>query len=134
REVFLAELLQHRPALTRAPAAPPPVRPPLVFYFEKLIPRTTAAIVITLSAALLGTLLTTRVIVLDEGTSRRSVAASRDDDRPERAGRSPMLAEAAPARDVTPAALVAKPAMATPPPSGDSVRLGEACRCVRSDS
>jgi hypothetical protein len=66
RELFLAELVQHRPALTRAPAAPPPARPPLVFYFEKLIPRTTAAIVITLSAALLGTLLTTRVIVFDE--------------------------------------------------------------------
>ncbi|MES1187773.1 MAG: hypothetical protein ABUL60_28400 [Myxococcales bacterium] len=132
REVFLSELLQHRPALTRAPAAPPPARPPLVFYFEKLIPRTTAAIVITLSAALLGTLLTTRVIVLDEGTSRRSVPAARDDERRERLEPPPSEPAAAPA--VATAGLVKKAAPAAPPPTGDFVRLGEPCRCVRSDS
>lgn len=131
REVFLAELQQHRPGLTRAPAAPAPARPPLVFYFEKLIPRTTAAIVITLSAALLGTLLTTRVIVLDEGTSRRSLPA-RDDERLERPAR-PALDDAPPA---APASTARKPApvASAPPPSGDTVRLGESCRCVRSDS
>lgn len=133
REVFLAELLQHRPALTRAPAAPPPVRPPLVFYFEKLIPRTTAAIVITLSAALLGTLLTTRVIVLDEGTTRRSAGVARDDERPAPPARQQPEPDGA--RPVAPAGLVSKPAASSaPPPSGDVVRLGEACRCVRSDS
>jgi len=136
REAFLAELALHRPALTRAPAAPPPARPPLVFYFEKLIPRTTAAIVITLSAALLGTLLTTRVIVLDEGTTRRPAAAASDDDRPER--RERQLPEPDRARAVAPAGLVSKPLASSvpsaPPATGDSVRLGEACRCVRSDS
>jgi hypothetical protein len=130
RELFLAELSRYRPAVTRAAAAPPPPRPPLVFYFERLLPRTTAAIVITLSAALLGTLLTTRVIVLDEGTSRRAPARSAaDEDSPEPAAPSPprVLAAAAPA---TGAPKPAEPA----PPSGDSVRLGEACRCLRSDS
>ncbi len=137
REVFLAELALHRPALTRAPKAPAPPRPPLVFYFERLLPRTTAAIVITLSAALLGTLLTTRVIVLDEGTTRRAERstghdATRDDGR--EPGSPPP--ESSPAA-IAPAALVSKPSKPTAPaapPSGDAVRLGESCRCVRSDS
>ncbi len=132
REAFLAELALHRSALTRAPPAPRPARPPLVFYFERLLPRTTAAIVITLSAALLGTLLTTRVIVLDEGTTRRPERpAARDDGSEERP--VPRLREQ-PAAAVAPAALVSKPAAPATPPSGDSVRLGESCRCVRSDS
>ncbi len=131
REVFLAELAVHRPALTRAPPAPPPARPPLVFYFERLLPRTTAAIVITLSAALLGTLLTTRVIVLDEGTTRRAERPANRDQDAERA--APRSREQAPAA-VAPAALVSKPAAPATPPSGDAVRLGEPCRCVRSDS
>src|SRR5262249_55560906 len=81
--------------------------------------------------ALLGTLLTTRVIVLDEGTTRPSARAARaqvDDDEP--------LGEPPPRR-TAPASLAsstAKPAPTEPPPSGDSVRLGDACRCVRSDS
>jgi hypothetical protein len=129
RELFLADLLPYRPALTRAPATAPPPRPPLVFYFERILPRTTAAIVITLSAALLGTLLTTRVIVLDEGTSRRVPANLRPNER--------ELEEREPAR-ISPASLPAPPApaapAAAPPPSGDRVELGAACRCVRSDS
>ena len=136
REMFLAELARFRPAFTRAPAAPPPARPPLVFYFERLIPRTTAAIVITLSAALLGTLLTTRVIVLDEGTSRRSArAAERGDD--ERDELAPAAREPGAAAAVAPAAPKSKaPATPspTPPPTGNAVQLGESCRCVRSDS
>jgi len=133
REVFLAELLQHRPELTRAPAAPPPARAPFVFYFEKMIPRTTAAIVITLSAALLGTLLTTRVIVLDEGTSRRE-PRERDDERQERPARRQAEPDDSPAPAAASTLRKVAPPAAAPPPSGDSVRLGEACRCVRSDS
>jgi len=133
RELFVAELARYRPALTRAPAAPPPARPPFVFYFERLIPRTTAAIVITLSAALLGTLLTTRVIVLDEGTTRRPAAArdGRDEEQGERAA-SAREPEAAPA--VAPATQLRKAPEAAPPPAGDAVRIGESCRCARSDS
>lgn len=126
RELFLAELMPYRPSLTRAPAAAPPARPPLVFYFERILPRTTAAIVITLSAALLGTLLTTRVIVLDEGTSRR--APRREMDEEFEAPR-PRVAPAS-----FPAATPSVAKVEAPPPSGDSVRLGESCRCVRSDS
>ena len=135
REAFLAQLAMHRPALTRAPAAPPKALPPFVFYFERLIPRTTAAVVITLSAALLGTLLTTRVIVLDEGTSRRERSSGRDAPE-ERAPRA--LPEEAAEKSVASAVLRNPPtspaAGAPPPPAGDAVRLGEACRCVRSDS
>ncbi|HYP91275.1 MAG TPA: HEAT repeat domain-containing protein [Polyangiaceae bacterium] len=130
RELFLAELALRHPALTRAPAPPAPPRPPLVFYFERLLPRTTAAIVITLSAALLGTLLTTRVIVLDEG-GRAPVAARRaseDDSFEAPPPRRPAPPAAAPADSIS------KPAAAEAPPAGDAVRLGEACRCVRSDS
>ena len=131
RELFLAEL---SPFLTvaRAPAAAPPPRPPWLFYFERLLPRTTAAIVITLSAALLGALLTTRVIVLDEATTQRPARAARptDDfaaDVPAvRAARPPIGASATTA----PAATATTPT----PPSGDAVRLGESCRCSRSDS
>jgi hypothetical protein len=128
RELFLAELARYRPAITRAAPAPPPPRPPLVFYFERLLPRTTAAIVITLSAALLGTLLTTRVIVLDEGTSRRA-------PRPPEERNADEPAEPTPPR-VLAAGTTAPPkvAEAPPPPAGDSVRLGESCRCARSDS
>ncbi|HVY28212.1 MAG TPA: hypothetical protein VHB79_16760 [Polyangiaceae bacterium] len=136
REVFLSELLPYRPALTRAPAAAPPPRPPLVFYFERLLPRTTAAVVITLSAALLGTLLTTRVIVLDEGTTRRDPRpALRDEPERSRPAREPDADEASlrAAAATAPASLTAR-AAAAPPPSGDSVRLNESCRCVRSDS
>jgi hypothetical protein len=132
REVFLAELALHRPALTRAPKAPPPARPPLVFYFERLMPRTTAAIVITLSAALLGTLLTTRVIVLDEGTTRRAERSTPRDGSEER-----LTPREPPPAAIAPAALVSKPSKPSAPaapPSGDAVRLGEPCRCVRSDS
>lgn len=129
REAFLGELSLYRPALTRAPPPPAPPRPPLVFYFERMLPRTTAAIVITLSAALLGTLLTTRVIVFDEGGARPARAAQRPlDDEPLEAPR-PRRAAPAPAAD---SAVLAT--SAPPPPSGDAVRLGEACRCVRSDS
>jgi hypothetical protein len=135
REMFVAELSRFRPAFTRAPAAPPPARAPLVFYFERLMPRTTAAIVITLSAALLGTLLTTRVIVLDEGTSRRSARSTAEragDPRDEPA--LPVAArEPAAAAAVAPAALKSKEP-APPPPAGNAVQLGESCRCVRSDS
>jgi hypothetical protein len=134
REAFLAELAMHRPALTRAPAAPPKALPPFVFYFERLIPRTTAAVVITLSAALLGTLLTTRVIVLDERTSRRERSAGRDAPE-ERAPRA--LPEEATEKSVASAVLrnpPTSPAAGAPLPAGDAVRLGEACRCVRSDS
>ena len=135
-EAFLSQLSLYRAALTRAPAAPPPARPPLVFYFEKLIPRTTAAVVITLSAALLGTLLTTRVIVLDEGTSRRSERSQgRATDLEERL--EPASPEQAPEKSVAPAVLskpAAPAAVPPPPPAGDAVRLGGACRCVRSDS
>lgn len=138
RELFVAELSRFRPAFTRAPAAPPPARPPLVFYFERLIPRTTAAIVITLSAALLGTLLTTRVIVLDEGTSRRSarVGSEPADDASDESA-PPVAARGPEAAAVAPAALKSKAAVApspTPPPAGNAVQLGETCRCVRSDS
>ena len=137
REVFLAELALHRPALTRAPPAAPPARPPLVFYFERLLPRTTAAIVITLSAALLGTLLTTRVIVLDEGTTRRAErSTSRDDGREDNRDERPTPREPSPAA-IAPAGLASKPSKPSAPaapPSGDAVRLGEPCRCVRSDS
>jgi hypothetical protein len=134
REVFLAELGRFRPSLTRAPAAPAPARPPLVFYFERMIPRTTAAIVITLSAALLGTLLTTRVIVLDEGTSRRSPrAADAHDDSAARRVAPPSDTDAVNAA-TAPAIAKSAPKIAAPPPSGDAVRLGGACRCVRSDS
>jgi hypothetical protein len=130
REAFLAELVRYLPAVTRAPAAAPPPRPPLVFYFERLLPRTTAAIVITLSAALLGTLLTTRVIVLDEGTSRREARPARDERE-----REPVELPAPRAAAATaPASLTENVASAAPPPSGDAVRLGESCRCVRSDS
>jgi len=135
REAFLSQLAMYRPALTRAPAPPPPARPPLVFYFERLIPRTTAAVVITLSAALLGTLLTTRVIVLDEGTSRRSARSDERDERDERGRRSPVDETAE--KPVAPAALHSPStgkAAPPPPPAGDVVRLGESCRCVRSDS
>lgn len=130
RELFLAELLPYQPALERAPAAAPPPRPPLVFYFERMLPRTTAAIVITLSAALLGTLLTTRVIVLDEGTSRRAprAAAQGELESPEPA--PPRVAPASAPR----AAASAAERPPAPPPSGDTVRVGEACRCARSDS
>jgi hypothetical protein len=134
REAFLAQLAMYRPALTRAPAAPPKALPPFVFYFERLIPRTTAAVVITLSAALLGTLLTTRVIVLDEGTTRRSQRSTARDAPEERAPRPPEQAAEA---SVAPAALRNPPtsqAAVAPPPTGDAVRLGETCRCVRSDS
>ncbi len=129
RELFLAELSRYRPAVNRPAPTPAPPRPPLVFYFERLLPRTTAAIVITLSAALLGTLLTTRVIVLDEGTTRRAPARhSAEEDATEQAE--------PPAPRVLAAATTAapKPAEAAAPPAGDSVRLGETCRCVRSDS
>jgi hypothetical protein len=129
RELFLAELSSFRPAVARVAPAPPAPRPPLVFYFERLLPRTTAAVVITLSAALLGTLLTTRVIVLDEGTSRRAPARqSVEEDAPE------------PPEPVAPSVLAAAttappaPAEVAAPPSGSSVRLGESCRCARSDS
>ena len=131
RERFLSELSLYRPTLTRGPAAPPPPRPPLVFYFERLLPRTTAAIVITLSAALLGTLLTTRVIVLDEGTTRRPAAVAADGEREPPPQRQQFRIE----QPTAPASSSEKTApAATPPPSGSSVRLGEACRCVRSDS
>lgn len=135
REAFLGQLSLYRAAPTRAPAAPPPARPPLVFYFEKLIPRTTAAVVITLSAALLGTLLTTRVIVLDEGTTRRSERSSGRATEPEERLEPAPLEQAA-ETSVTPAVLSksASKAASAPPPAGDAVRLGEACRCVRSDS
>jgi hypothetical protein len=133
RELFLSELMPYRPSLIRAPAAAPPPRPPLVFYFERLLPRTTAAIVITLSAALLGTLLTTRVIVLDEGTTARPARKAASDELERDEPREPSHREATP---TTPASLSQKPSTvpAAPPPSGDAVRLGEACRCVRSDS
>ena len=132
RERFLSELSLYRPMLTRGPAAALPARPPLVFYFERLLPRTTAAIVITLSAALLGTLLTTRVIVLDEGAPRRPArAALADDEREPPPQRQRLSSEPSTA----PASLSAKPAAASsPPPTGNGVRLGDACRCVRSDS
>lgn len=132
RELFLAELALHRPALTRSPAAAAPARAPLVFYFERLIPRTTAAIVITLSAALLGTLLTTRVIVLDEGTTRRPERPLRDGEPSERTPSPVPTPPAAPA--LAPAALDRKAAAPAAAPAGDAVRLGESCRCVRSDS
>lgn len=132
REAFLAELSRFRPPVTRTPAAAPPPRPPLVFYFERLLPRTTAAIVITLSAALLGTLLTTRVIVLDEGTSRREARPARDEREREREPAEPPAPRAAAA--TAPASLTENVANAAPPPSRDAVRLGESCRCVRSDS
>lgn len=129
RERFLAELSPYC-ALTRAPAAPPPPRPSLTFYFERLLPRTTAAIVITLSAALLGTLLTTRVIVFDEGGARPRAARSPADDDPLLDAPPPP-----PRRAVAPAAAsTAKAPAPEPAPSGDTVRLGDACRCVRSDS
>jgi hypothetical protein len=130
RELFLAELMPFRPTFTRAPAASPPARPPWLFYFERVLPRTTAAIVITLSAALLGALLTTRVIVLDEGTTRRPVrAAATTDDLPERPS------EPRPRAVLSTAAIAATTAAAQPaPPAGDAVRLGEACRCPRADS
>jgi hypothetical protein len=132
RELFLAELLPYKPSLTRAPAAAPPPRTPLVFYFERILPRTTAAIVITLSAALLGTLLTTRVIVLDEGTSRREPRRqSQEDFELERGTRAQLSTASLPAAAAKPAD---PPAAAAQPPTGDSVRVGEACRCVRSDS
>jgi hypothetical protein len=131
RELFLSELQLHRPALTRAPATAPPPRPPLVFYFERLLPRTTAAIVITLSAALLGTLLTTRVIVLDEGTTARPARRAGADEPEADEPRQPSPRVAPP---TAPASLSQKPAVAAPPPSGDAVRLGDSCRCVRSDS
>lgn len=132
RELFLAELSRFRPSITRAAPAKSPPRPPLVFYFERLLPRTTAAIVITLSAALLGTLLTTRVIVLDEGTSRRASAQlppEAEPDREEPTPREEPQARPAPAVATSPA----KPAE-PPPPSRDTVRWGEACRCPRADS
>jgi hypothetical protein len=130
RELFLAELMPYRPDFLRAPAAPPPPRPPWLFYFERALPRTTAAIVITLSAALLGALLTTRVIVLDEGTPRRSArSAPLSEDEPRDAP-----ARAATRTVIAPAATTPTAAAAAPPASGDSVRLGEACRCVRADS
>jgi hypothetical protein len=136
REAFLSELALYRPAVTRAPAAAPPPRPPLVFHFERLLPRTTTAVVITLSAALLGTLLTTRVIVLDEGTTRRDPRPAAGDEpareRPPRELTEPDASRAAAA--TAPAALTEKAAAAAPPPTGDAVRLGETCRCVRSDS
>ena len=105
-----------------------------MFYFERLLPRTTAAIVITLSAALLGTLLTTRVIVLDEGTTRRAARArsAADDLRrsaPRRPQPRPRLSASVDARA---AANLQRTRRRRP--AGDSVRLGEACRCVRSDS
>jgi hypothetical protein len=129
RELFLAELSQYRPAVPRAPAAAPPPRPPLIFLFERLLPRTTAAIVITLSAALLGALLTTRVIVLDEAARRPARATQPSDEalrtRPEPRP-TPVVAIAQPAP--------AKPATAPSPPAGETVRLGESCRCPRSDS
>jgi hypothetical protein len=130
RELFLAELSPHR-SFARAPAAAPPPRPPWLFYFERLLPRTTAAIVITLSAALLGALLTTRVIVLDEGTTQRPARAARPVD--ELAADVPA---ARPTRPLVSASLSTAPAAvaAAQPPSGDSVRLGESCRCPRSDS
>jgi hypothetical protein len=131
REMFLAELGMQLPALTRAPAAPPPPRPPLVFYFERLLPRTTAAIVITLSAALLGTLLTTRVIVLDEGTSRRVPATQLPEGEPAPRRVAPPVE---PTPSESRAAAGSGQAATAPPPSGDAVRLGESCRCVRSDS
>ncbi|HKY35275.1 MAG TPA: hypothetical protein VJN18_05000 [Polyangiaceae bacterium] len=131
RELFLSELSRYRPVVTRAPAALPPPRPPLLFYFERLLPRTTAAIVITLSAAVLGALLTTRVIVLDEDGARRPARAALPNEdappnRPEpRAALTPVADKPAPS----------KPSAAPPaPPSGDAVRLGDACRCVRADS
>ena len=135
REAFLSQLSLYRAALTRAPAAPPAARPPLVFYFEKLIPRTTAAVVITLSAALLGTLLTTRVIVLDEGTTRRSERSVGRAAEPEER-LAPAQPEDAAKKSVAAVALSrpASSAAPAPPPAGDAVRLGEACRCVRSDS
>jgi hypothetical protein len=106
-----------------------------LFYFERLLPRTTAAIVITLSAALLGALLTTRVIVLDEATTQRPTRAARPAD--DLAADEPVVP--APRRRVTASAAVttapiAPAATAVSPPSGDSVRLGESCRCPRSDS
>jgi len=137
RERFLTELSLYRPALTRGPAAPPPARPPLVFYFERLIPRTTAAIVITLSAALLGTLLTTRVIVLDEGTTRRPArsVAGVDDERDEQPARQQFRIEPPDSpRPPTPPSATAAKSAASAPPSGNLVRLGDACRCLRSDS
>ncbi len=131
RELFLSELALYRPALTRAPAALRPPRPPLLFYFDRLLPRTTAAIVITLSAALLGALLTTRVIVLDEGTTRRPARAAEPSDLPPPTRPEPRTAPAAVADAPAPAKASAAPA---PPASGDAVRLGDQCRCVRADS
>lgn len=130
RELFLAELQAYRP-LTRAPAPAPAPRPPWLFYFERLLPRTTAAIVITLSAALLGALLTTRVIVLDEGSTRRPAAAARPAD-----DFAPDLPPARPARPLPSASVTSAPpaAAAAVAPSGDSVRLAESCRCPRADS
>jgi hypothetical protein len=130
RELFLAELLPHR-SFARAPAAAPPPRPPWLFYFERLLPRTTAAIVITLSAALLGALLTTRVIVLDEGTTQRPARVARPAD-----DLAADVPAARPPRPLVSASLTTAPAAAAAPPapSSDSVRLGESCRCPRSDS
>lgn len=130
RELFLAELMPLRPTFTRAPAALPPPRPPWLFYFERVLPRTTAAIVITLSAALLGALLTTRVIVIDEGTTRRPTRSVQPaDDAPER---TPEPRPRAALSTAAIAATTAKPQVA--PPAGDAVRLGETCRCPRADS
>jgi len=135
REVFLAELSRYVPALVRGPAPLPKPRAPLLWQFERFLPRTTAAIVITLSAALLGALLTTRVIVLDEGMTRRP-------DPGNSRQKAPKLREPAPGPDhavaATPIASLARPSQ--PPPSqpplaaGDSVMLGESCHCKRSDS
>lgn len=135
RELFLSELSLYRPTLTRAPAAEPAARPPLVLHFERLIPRTTAAIVITLSAALLGTLLTTRVIVLDESTIARPARPGLELEGREQVRQAPrfVVETAEPASPAEkPSASRAPPS--APPASGDDVRLGESCRCVRSDS
>lgn len=130
RELFLAELSLHRPALTRAPAALPPPRPPLLFLFERILPRTTAAIVITLSAALLGVLLTTRVIVLDETTTARAPRAARPADDVSPPPREAPVQRAPAVVSTSAPAATTRPA----PPSGDAVSLGETCRCQRSDS
>jgi hypothetical protein len=69
------------------------------------------------------------VIVLDEGTTRRPTRNLEPaDDTPARAPEPRARAT------LSPAAVTATPAPSPAPPAGDSVRLGETCRCPRADS